>query len=73
MGALGIPVQALEWLNAREYGFHNTELSWIVRNAAHALAIDEFRVDYQTTLWAPMSRCGLQSSEPQIYLTNAAT
>jgi uncharacterized protein (DUF2235 family) len=54
VGALGLPIQALEWLNAKEYGFHDTELTGIVRNAAHALAIDEFRVDYQPTLWAPV-------------------
>jgi uncharacterized protein (DUF2235 family) len=53
VGALGVPIQALEWLNAKEYGFHDTELSGIVRNAAHALAVDEHRVDYQATLWEP--------------------
>jgi uncharacterized protein (DUF2235 family) len=54
VGALGIPLPALQWLNAKEYAFHDTELSGIVQNAAHATAIDEFRVDYQVTLWAPV-------------------
>ncbi|MBV8131418.1 MAG: DUF2235 domain-containing protein [Alphaproteobacteria bacterium] len=54
VGALGIPLHALHWLNAKEYAFHDTELSRIVENAAHAVAIDEFRVDYQVTLWAPI-------------------
>ena len=58
VGALGLPVHALEWVNAKEYGFHDTELSRIVKNAAHALAIDEFRVDYQATLWAPVVKQG---------------
>jgi uncharacterized protein (DUF2235 family) len=58
VGALGIPLQALQWLNAKEYAFHDTELSGIVENAAHALAIDEFRVDYQATLWAPVVKPG---------------
>ena len=58
VGALGIPLQALQWLNAKEYAFHDTELSGIVQNAAHALAIDEFRVDYQATLWAPVIKPG---------------
>ncbi|MBV9375086.1 MAG: DUF2235 domain-containing protein [Alphaproteobacteria bacterium] len=58
VGALGIPLQALQWLNAREYAFHDTELSGIVENAAHAIAIDEFRVDYQATLWAPVVKSG---------------
>ena len=29
-----------------------------MKNAAHALAIDEFRVDYQATLWAPVVKEG---------------
>ena len=33
-------------------------MSGIVENAAHALAIDEFRVDYQATLWAPVVKPG---------------
>ena len=58
VGALGIPLQALQWLNAKEYAFHDTELSGIVENAAHAIAIDEFRVDFQATLWAPIVKPG---------------
>jgi uncharacterized protein (DUF2235 family) len=58
VGALGIPLQALQWLNAKEYAFHDTELSKIVQNAAHAVALDEFRVDYQVTLWAPIVKPG---------------
>jgi uncharacterized protein (DUF2235 family) len=57
-GALGIPLQALQWLNAKEYAFHDTELSGIVQNGAHAIGIDEFRVDYQATLWAPVVKPG---------------
>jgi uncharacterized protein (DUF2235 family) len=58
VGALGIPLQALQWLNAKEYAFHDTELSGIVQKAAHAMAIDEFRVDYQVTPWAPVVKPG---------------
>lgn len=58
VGALGIPLQALHWLNAKEYAFHDTELSRIVQNGAHAIAIDEFRIDYQATLWAPVVKPG---------------
>jgi uncharacterized protein (DUF2235 family) len=60
VGALGIPLPALQWLNAKEYAFHDTELTGIVENAAHAVAIDEFRVDYQATLWAPVVKPGQQ-------------
>jgi uncharacterized protein (DUF2235 family) len=58
VGALGIPLQALQWLNAEEYAFHDTELSGIVANAAHAVAIDEWRVDYQVALWSPVVKPG---------------
>jgi uncharacterized protein (DUF2235 family) len=58
VGALGIPLQALQWLNAKQYTFHDTELSAIVQNAAHAVAIDEHRVDYQVTLWSPVEKDG---------------
>lgn len=56
VGALGIPLPALQQLNAKEYAFHNMELSSIVQNAYHAVAIDEHRIDYQATLWAPISK-----------------
>jgi uncharacterized protein (DUF2235 family) len=58
VGALGIPLPALQWLNAKEYAFHDTELSGIVANAAHAVAIDEHRVDYNVTLWDPIKKPG---------------
>jgi uncharacterized protein (DUF2235 family) len=58
VGALGIPLSALHWLNAKEYAFHDTELSGIVQNAAHAVAIDEHRVDYQVALWDPVAKPG---------------
>lgn len=51
VGALGIPLQALQWLDSAEYAFHDTALSKIVTNAFHALAIDEHRIDFQATLW----------------------
>ncbi len=58
VGALGVPLHALQWLNAEEYAFHDTELSGIVENAAHAMAIDEWRVDYQVALWSPVIKSG---------------
>ena len=51
VGALGIPLQLLSDLNERKYQFHDTELSGIVENAYHAVAIDEHRADYDVTLW----------------------
>ena len=58
VGALGIPLPALQWLNAKAYAFHDTELSGIVENAAHAVAIDEHRIDYQAALWDPIAKAG---------------
>ena len=46
VGALGIPISALQWLNSAVYSFHDTELSSIVRTAVQAVAVDEHRVDY---------------------------
>lgn len=51
VGALGIPLGALRDLNSTLYAFHDTALSKIVRNAYHALATDEHRIDFQATLW----------------------
>ncbi len=58
VGALGIPIAALQWLNAAEYGFHDTELSGIVQTAAHAVAVDEHRIDYQAALWSAVPKVG---------------
>ncbi len=52
VGALGVPFKFLKVADA----FHDTELGPHVRNAFHAVAIDEHRKDYQATLW---------TSEPQ--------
>jgi hypothetical protein len=40
------------------YEFHDTELSGIVENAYHAVAIDEHRLDYDVCLWNPKSKPG---------------
>jgi len=53
VGALGIPLRAFERFNARRYEFHDTELSGLVKNAFHAIAVDEHRDDYRATLWDP--------------------
>ncbi|CAD5108259.1 DUF2235 domain-containing protein [Zestomonas carbonaria] len=56
VGALGIPFETFGWFNKRYYQFHDTELSGIVRNAFHAVAIDEHRENYQCTLWDPKEK-----------------
>ena len=52
VGALGIPLRGLRWLSRRDDQFHDTELSGCVRNAYHALAIDEHRGPFRPTLWS---------------------
>jgi hypothetical protein len=51
VGALGVPLPWFRRSNARRYGFHDTELSRLVENAFHALAIDEQRGPFVPSLW----------------------
>ncbi|OOG25396.1 hypothetical protein B1C78_06680 [Thioalkalivibrio denitrificans] len=56
VGALGVPLRSFDWFNARRYEFHDTELSDIVHNAFHAIAVDEHRSTYEPTLWDPKQK-----------------
>lgn len=54
VGALGVPrVFDVSWIwrPSTKYQFHDTALCESVRNAFHAVAIDEHRANYKTTLW----------------------
>jgi uncharacterized protein (DUF2235 family) len=52
VGALGIPSRfAIARLLDKKYLFHDMSLSPFVKNARHALAIDERRKDFVPTLW----------------------
>lgn len=51
VGSLGIPLSGLRNLTKRNHQFHDTELSGSVKNACHALAIDEQRSPFKPTLW----------------------
>ena len=52
VGALGIPVSELRLLfNSKKYQFHDVQISRIIENAYHALAIDEKRKPFKATLW----------------------
>ena len=53
VGALGIPLHLLATFNSKFYEFHDTRLSAIVKNAFHAVAIDEYRQDFDVCLWNP--------------------
>ena len=51
VGALGIPGHVFDRVNHDLYGFYDTGLCPTVRNACHALAIDEHRDSFVPTLW----------------------
>ncbi|NJO18498.1 MAG: DUF2235 domain-containing protein, partial [Thioploca sp.] len=59
VGALGIPIGVLSLVGCpdeeikeiKSRQFHDVNLSALVENAFHALAIDEHRQDYEATLW----------------------
>lgn len=52
VGSLGIPVDPLG-INTLEFGFLDTNLHPNVRNAFHAVSIDERRMEFPPTLWKP--------------------
>ena len=52
VGSLGVPTSGpLGWYTRHRYGFHDVTLSSWVKNAFHALAIDERRKPFAPTLW----------------------
>lgn len=51
VGSLGIPVKGLNLLTRQFHKFHNTELSLRVKNAYHAVAIDEKRTTFKPVFW----------------------
>lgn len=56
VGALGIPLESFDGFNKDQFQFHDTELSGIVENAFHAIAVDEHREPYKVTLWEPKQK-----------------
>jgi uncharacterized protein (DUF2235 family) len=56
VGALGIPIESFDEFNKEQFEFHDTELSGIVENAFHAVAVDENRAPYAVTLWNPKDK-----------------
>lgn len=58
VGSLGIPGGLFTGLNNRYWGFHDTQLSAIVKHAFHAVAIDEHRAQFAPTLWDDVAKPG---------------
>jgi uncharacterized protein (DUF2235 family) len=51
VGALGIPSTWFQHFNNKRYAFHDTEISFLVKHAFHAIAIDEKRNPFAPSLW----------------------
>ena len=51
VGALGVPLGLFDRLNHGRFAFHDVSLSSRIKNAFHALAIDERRGPFAPTLW----------------------
>jgi len=71
VGALGIPIDGFRppWLS-RLWTFHDTTLSRYVRNAYHAIAIDERRRPFRPTLWVQQDDAKNQTLE-QVWFSGA--
>jgi len=59
VGALGIPFSLMGLFDGRDE-FYDTKMGANVRFARHALAIDERREDFESTLWTPRSGVDLK-------------
>jgi len=51
VGAMGIPITFLSNFNEKDE-FYDTKIGGNVKNARHALAIDELRADFEPTFWS---------------------
>jgi uncharacterized protein (DUF2235 family) len=67
VGSLGIPASILRDANNKEFGFHDTRPSRIVKNGFHAIAIDEHRHNLTPTYWT--EACSLDINIKQVWLT----
>jgi uncharacterized protein (DUF2235 family) len=64
VGALGIPIDGFRPpLLSKLWTFHDTKLSRYVRNAYHAVAIDERRAPFRPTLWVKQADAQNQTLE----------
>ena len=58
VGALGVPqhLALARVLNGQRHGFHDTDLSSLVRSARHAIALDERRPAFAPARWGNLDR-----------------
>ncbi|MDQ6609749.1 MAG: DUF2235 domain-containing protein, partial [Bacteroidota bacterium] len=65
VGSLGIPLPWYQLANRNKYKFHDVTLSSTIRNAYHALAIDERRALFSPTLWKKSKTVSNDPEHPQ--------
>lgn len=51
VGALGIPRSFMSRIGRRSLQFHDADVSSIVDHSCHALAIDEYRLEFEASVW----------------------
>jgi uncharacterized protein (DUF2235 family) len=59
VGAMGIPFSVLGFLNDKDE-FYDTTICSHVKCARHAMAIDEYREDFEPTVWHPRENVDMQ-------------
>ncbi len=69
VGALGIPVPALKFIDGKKYQFHDVTLSSTVKYAYQALAIDEERVPFAPCVWE--QQAAPEQTLEQVWFTGA--
>jgi uncharacterized protein (DUF2235 family) len=65
VGSLGVPLKVFKDFNVKKYQFHDCTLSSFVKNAYHALAIDERRKLFTPTLWTLSKSVVANPDHPQ--------
>lgn len=63
VGALGVPVSALSFIAQSKHSFHDPALGPHIRNARHAMAIDERRKPFAPSLWSVANAAAGQTVE----------
>ena len=59
VGSLGIPGGLLADANKKQFAFHDTTPSPIVKAACHAMSIDEHRHNFTPTYWTGTAPAGV--------------
>lgn len=65
VGSMGVEALAIPWLRENRAQFHNTHLTSIINNGFHALAIDEYRANFNHIPWRRPTTYDLQQNQPE--------